>query len=132
MTGIHDMRNQPQASTPREVPADQPQPNVDTPQLSYKFGSVSRRPKVQQTFPIQNKGDEPLVVSWVGTSCGCTVGQLSSSVIPPGQRADLTVIFDTAFHAETVGPVTRVVWVDSNDPDQPRLEFRIEANVLAR
>lgn len=132
LTGIHDMKNQPPPPAPREVPADQPQADVDVPVLAYDFGSIPRHPKVQQTFPIQNKGDEALLVSWVGTSCGCTVGQLSSSVIPPGQRADLTVTFDPAFHAEAVGPVTRVVWVDSNDPDQPRLEFRVEADVLTR
>jgi thioredoxin reductase len=43
---------------------------------------------------------------------------LSSSVIPPGTRADLTVVFDLDYH-DTEGPVTRVVWLETNDPDQP-------------
>ena len=43
----------------------------------------------------------------------------------------MTVNFDPAFHADTVGPVTRVVWVDSNDPDQPRLVARIFPQVTS-
>ena len=63
------------------------------------------------------------------TSCGCTTAELSSSVIPAGQRADLVVTFDPNFH-ETSGPVTRLVWLETNDPDMPVVELRLDANVL--
>ncbi len=62
------------------------------------------------------------------TSCDCTIAELSSRLIPPGQRADLTVTFDPDFH-ETHGEVTRLVWFATNDPTQPWVELRIEADV---
>jgi hypothetical protein len=128
--GFHDMPNIPR-SAPASItlPADTPQPNLDLPVLFWDWGNIPVHPPVQQTFPIQNTGDEPLLVTKVVTSCGCTVADLSSSYIPAGQRADLVVIFDPAFH-ETSGPVTRVVWVETNDPDTPLTELRMDANVL--
>jgi hypothetical protein len=130
IAGGHDMNNLPDSSQihPHTLAADEPQPNVDLPLLRWDWGTIPVIPPVAQTFPIQNTGDEPLIITSVVSSCGCTTASLSSSVIPPGQRADLKVVFDPNFH-ETVGPVTRLVWLQTNDPDQPLIEIRLDANV---
>ncbi|MCC6457960.1 MAG: DUF1573 domain-containing protein [Caldilineaceae bacterium] len=130
VVGGHDMNNMPDSSQihPHTVPAGEPQPNVDLPLLQWDWGTIPAIPAVAQTFPIQNAGDEPLIITSVVSSCGCTTASLSSSVIPPGQRADLKVVFDPNFH-ETVGPVTRLIWLQTNDPDQPLIEIRLDANV---
>ena len=128
--GWHDMGNMPDPTQPgRQLPAGQPQPNVELPVVDYDFGTIPPGPgNVSQVFAIQNTGSEPLTISNVVTSCGCTQGLLSSSVIPPGTRADLTAIFDPDFH-ETQGPVKRVIWLETNDPDQPVVEVSFAANV---
>jgi hypothetical protein len=128
--GWHDMGNMPDPTQPgRQVPADQPQPNVELPVVDYDFGTIPPGPgNVSQVFAIQNTGSEPLTISNVVTSCGCTQGLLSSSVIPPGTRADLTAIFDPDFH-DTQGAVKRVIWLETNDPDQPVVEVSFAANV---
>lgn len=130
VVGGHDMNNMPDSSQihPHSVPAGEPQPNVDLPLMQWDWGTIPAIPAVSQTFPIQNTGDEPLIITSVVSSCGCTIASLSSSVIPPGQRADLKVVFDPNFH-ETVGPVTRLIWLQTNDPDQPLIEIRLDANV---
>jgi hypothetical protein len=129
--GFHDMPRIPQGPIPtRTVAENAPQANVDLPLTRWDWGTIPRKPPVSQNFPIQNTGTEPLVISNVVTSCGCTTADLSSSVIPPGQRADLLVTFDPDYHKDAVGPVTRIVWVETNDPDMPLLELRVDANVL--
>ena len=77
---------------------------------------------------MQNTGTAGLEISNLVTSCGCTVAELSSSVIPPGERADLAVTFDADYHP-TSGVVTRLVWFATNDPTQPWIEMRIDADV---
>ena len=77
---------------------------------------------------MQNTGTADLEIGNLVTSCGCTAAELSSDVIPPGQRADLTVTFDADFH-ETGGQVTRLAWFATNDPAQPWAEVRITADV---
>jgi Protein of unknown function (DUF1573) len=130
VVGGHDMNNMPDSSKihPHTLAAGEPQPNVDLPLARWDWGTIPAIPSVAQTFPIQNNGNEPLLITSVVTSCGCTIASLSSSVIPPGQRADLKVVFDPNFH-ETVGPVTRLIWLQTNDPDQPLIEVRLDANV---
>ncbi len=128
--GWHDMGNMPDPNqTGRVVPPDQPQPDIDLPAAEYDFGVIPPGPgNVSQIFYIQNRGTEPLEISNVVTSCGCTRALLSSSLIPPGTRADLTAIFDPDYH-DTVGPVKRVIWLETNDPDQPVVEVSFTAIV---
>ena len=128
--GWHDMANLPDPNQPsRIVPSDQPQPDADVPIAEYDFGTIPPGPgNVSQLYYIQNTGTEPLEIRNVTTSCGCTRALLSSSVIPPGTRADLTAIFDPDYH-DTEGPVKRVIWLETNDPDQPVVELSFIANV---
>ena len=130
ISGFHDMPNLPQAGDerPRQVTASAPRARVDLPLDRWDWGTIPTKPLVRQTFPIQNTGDESLIVYSVVTSCGCTTAYLSSAVIPPGQRADLTATFDPNYH-DTTGPVTRLVWLKTNDPDMPLVELRMDAVV---
>ena len=128
--GGHDMDHIPNpAGFPsRKLDAALPQPNVDLPVTRFDWGTIPLMPPAETTFPIQNTGDQPLLITRVVTSCGCTTAALSSSVIPPGQRADLLVTFAPNFHAAS-GPVVRLVWLETNDPDLPLIELRLDANV---
>jgi len=128
--GWHDMANLPDLNQPgRPVPPDQPQPDADVPIGEYDSGTIPPGPgNVSQVYYIKNTGTEPLEIRNVTTSCGCTRALLSSSVIPPGTRAELTAIFDPDYH-DTAGPVKRVIWLETNDPDQPVVEVSFIANV---
>ncbi len=129
--GTHDMALIPQQTpAPQPAPPDVPVPRLDMPSVSYDFGRVPKREDVVHIFAVQNTGSSDLVVSNLVTSCGCATAELTSSVIPPGQRADLTVNFDPDFH-EVKGQVTRTVWFATNDPTQPWVEVRITADVQA-
>ncbi|MEE8389860.1 MAG: DUF1573 domain-containing protein [Anaerolineae bacterium] len=129
LRGGHDMTIIPQQTpAPRPAPSGVPVPQLDMPNASHDFGHIYEAWDVTHTFAVQNTGDADLVISNLVTSCGCTTADLSSNVILPGQRADLTVIFDANFHP-TSGEVTRLVWFATNDPTQPWVEVRIAADV---
>lgn len=129
LRGGHDMALIPERPpAPRPIVAGTLVPRLDLPSTSYDFGRVYSSWDLVHTFAVQNVGDADLLIDTLVTSCGCTVAELSSDVISPGQRADLTVTFDANFH-ETRGDVTRLVWFATNDPAQPWVEVRIAANV---
>jgi len=131
LRGGHDMARIPkQTPEPQPAPANGPLPRLDMPNASHDFGRIPKRPDVAHVFAVQNTGDADLEIRNLVTSCGCTVAQLSSSIIPPGERADLTVTFDPDFH-ETKGQVVRLVWFATNDPTQPGIEVRINAEVAS-
>jgi hypothetical protein len=127
--GGHDMALIPeQTPAPRVAPADAPVPRLELPSASHSFGRIYSSWDVTHVFAVQNAGTADLKIGNLVTSCGCTVAELSSNVIPPGQRADLTVTFDANFHA-THGEVTRLVWFATNDPTHPWVEVRVDADV---
>ncbi|HDQ73915.1 MAG TPA: DUF1573 domain-containing protein [Chloroflexi bacterium] len=114
--------------TPREALAGESTSQLDIPSASYNFGQIYDTWDVTHIFAVQNTGDADLLIGNLVTSCGCTTAELSSNVVPPGQRADLTVTFDADYHP-TNGPVSRLVWFATNDPIQPWVEMRITADV---
>lgn len=129
LQGEHDMALIPeQTPAPRPAPTNVPLPRLDLPSVSHDFGDIFSLWDVTHVFAVQNTGDADLVIGNLVTSCGCTTAELSSSVIPPGQRADLIVTFDADAH-KTRGQVTRLVWFATNDPTQPWAEARITADV---
>jgi len=130
LSGGHDMSKIP-ASPPQPKPVEEgaPAPQVQMPVATYDFGEIPVSPLVAYIYAIENVGTADLHLSNLVTSCGCTTAELSTSVIPPGKRADLRVVFDPGYH-ETVGPVTRVVWMITDDPTQPWLEVILTADVL--
>lgn len=82
-------------------------------------------------IPIQNEGNAPLVIEAVTTSCGCTSAEVEPSTIGPGETGVLLIAFDSGAHGpDANGPVMRQVFIASNDPDQPEVEFRILADVI--
>ena len=129
LRGGHDMALIPQQTpAPQPAPSDEPVPRLDLPSVSHDFGRIYARWDTTHIFAVQNLGDADLVLDTLVTSCGCTTAELSSNVIPPGERADLAVVFDADFH-ETQGETVRLVWFATNDPTQPWVEVRIAADV---
>ena len=49
------------------------QPKASFDKTMHEFGTILWKNPVTATFKITNKGDKPLVISNVTTSCGCTV-----------------------------------------------------------
>ncbi|OGH11791.1 MAG: hypothetical protein A2857_04855 [Candidatus Levybacteria bacterium RIFCSPHIGHO2_01_FULL_36_15] len=116
--------------------------NYDWGNIPFKGGNVSK------TFTIKNTGTDTLKLMNIKTSCHCTKAQIKigdttspsfgmNSVsswigeIPPGQEAELKVIFDPAYHGpQGVGPINRLVSVETNDSNNSRLEFSLTGTVI--
>jgi len=80
---------------------------------------------------VANQGSSDLVIEAVSTSCGCTSARVDPTTLAPGERGLLAVIFDSGAHGpDERGPVVRQVFIASNDPDQPEVEFRLIADIL--
>ena len=103
---------------------------------------------VSKTFAIENKGTTTLKIYDVQTSCMCTTAQLKTAAesskkfgmhektrsvfeIAPGDTAELLVEFDPNFHGPSgVGPISRTVTMNTNDSNNPTLQFLLTASVI--
>jgi hypothetical protein len=111
--------------------SQEPKIIVETP--NFDMGDVVNGEIVTWEVVVRNDGDAPLIVDTVSTSCGCTTASLDPMTIQPGSNATLTIEFDSGAHGpELTGTLTRLVFIESNDPNQPEVEVEFTANVVAK
>ncbi len=97
---------------------------VETP--LHDFGAVTQGVKVDHLFMVRNRGDKPLTITQIRSSCGCTAATLSAKTIAPGKSGEVKVIFDSSNFA---GQVTKSVYLDSNDPRTPSALLTMQGKV---
>ncbi len=102
-------------------------PKLVVDQVNYDFGSVSQGERVLHTFKFTNAGDEPLLISKVRSSCGCTAALLSAKHLDPGEQGELQANFDSARFR---GSVSKKIYLYSNDPLVPVKPLQIKGQVL--
>lgn len=128
-TGHNHSAIEHQGGTIPFLPKDQPQPKISVSQTFYDFGDVGAKAIVKKTFLIRNTGQGTLTISNAYTTCGCTTADFSSSVIPSGKVALVTVTFDAGFHDTRGQTVRRGIIIENNDPNQSKVEIWVKASV---
>lgn len=104
-------------------------PSIEVNPKSYDFGTIPKE-AISHTFSITNTGTAALQINKVSTSCGCTTAEIGSKSIEPGQSTDMLVTFDPNVMDEIEENIYRIVYIKSNDPDQPEVEIEIRATVI--
>lgn len=63
---------------------------------THDFGNIVQGDKVEHTFYFSNTGNEPLIITNVQVSCGCTTPKgWPRDPIPPGGHGEITVSFNS-------------------------------------
>ncbi len=90
------------------------------------YGEILKGSDGVREFVFTNVGDEPLIVTQVKSSCGCTVPEKPKDPIAPGEKGVIKVKYDT----KRVGPIRKTITVYSN-ADEPIKALKIKGKVLA-
>ena len=97
---------------------------VDWGQTNHDFGQIPQGETVRHTFRFKNTGDEPLRLTRVKASCGCTTPSYSSEPIAPGEEGFIEVAFNSRGRS---GPQRKTVVVTGNfEPVNMILRFQGE------
>lgn len=107
--------------------------------------------KVEHAYLIKNIGNKDLEIANLTTSCMCTVVYFQSKkemssqfgmkgmtqpsdwkgILKPQEEAKIVAVFDPAYHGpQGLGPVSRMVSFETNDPDKPYVEFTFSGTVV--
>jgi hypothetical protein len=78
-----------------------PAANVDGPVLtleasSHDFGDITQGDVVERVFKFKNTGNQPLIITNIQTSCGCTTPVWPRDPIMPGGSGEIKVGFNSA------------------------------------
>lgn len=77
-------------------------------------------------YRFRNTGENPLFLSAVRPSCGCSVPQYSEEAIMPDQEGELIVYFNTAGQS---GAIHKTITVTSNTANGVRNVLSIEGQI---
>lgn len=102
-------------------------PKISFTEKSFDFGEITQGDRVEHVFEFENIGNEPLILSDVKTTCGCTAPQWPREPIAPGAKGSIKVVFNSA---GKMGMNNKVITVMSNAVNNPD-RVKIVANVLA-
>ena len=93
--------------------------------LVHDDGTIKKGGDGTCSFQFTNNGNEPLILSGVRASCGCTTPSWTKAPIMPGQTGEIKVKYNT----HNVGGFTKSVTVTSNAVNSPRIVLKIKGQV---
>lgn len=125
--------------------SDKERPRLGFDRSQADVGRLKLSDTSTTAFTLQNKGDKPLDIFNISSTCGCTFGQLeyrgqksgrfsmhSNSnyilTLNPKEKAKLYVIYKPAL-MPVQGQVERAVVIRTNDPENPEMYFGVTAFV---
>jgi hypothetical protein len=82
-------------------------------ETTFDFGKITHNTPVTHEFRFVNKGSEPLLITSVQASCGCTVAKYTQDPIAPGAEGIVTATYNAA----TKGIFSKTVTVNANTQD---------------
>ena len=92
-------------------------------ETSIDFGSFPQSEKQERKFTLTNTGQHVLVIYDVITSCGCTKVNYNKEGVRPGEKAELTVIYE----AEKAEHFSKTVTIYCNADNSP-LRLKVTGN----
>ena len=100
-------------------------PHIVVEPVSQELGEVPQQ-KIELIYTVRNDGESDLQIEKISTSCDCTKAVIDQEQIAPGQSAVLTVTLDPT-QDNLYGDVTRVIYLRSNDPENPEVSVEFHA-----
>lgn len=92
----------------------------------YNFGTMLHGDSQSHSFIFRNIGDGPLNLDMGASTCKCTVGELKSSILQPGEETEVTLTWNAVTIASDYG---QSAVIHTNAPESPEVQLRIRGKV---
>ncbi|MBK7762291.1 MAG: DUF1573 domain-containing protein [Bacteroidetes bacterium] len=99
------------AASPAQVTNQSAETTLKFKEEEHNFGTIPEGPSVSYDFEFKNTGKEPIVLSNVQASCGCTTPTWPKEPIAPGQSSKITATYSTQGRP---GQINKTITVTSN------------------
>ena len=103
-------------------------PKIVFSETTHDFGDIEQGEKVNYTFAFTNEGTQPLILSNVLTTCGCTATDWPRDPVAPSEGGTIAVTFNSA---GKMGKQNKVITVVSNAVNSQE-RVSIVTNVLPK
>lgn len=97
---------------------------------NHDFGDIHQGDKVEYVYHFTNTGNEPLLITNVVVSCGCTTPKgWPRDPVQAGAKGEITIAFNST---GKFGKVDKVVSITSNAINPEGAQIKFTANVLEK
>lgn len=103
-----------------------PKTSISFDKTTHDFGTLIRGEKAEYKYEFTNTGNEPLIISNVRASCGCTAPSYSKDPVAPGEKG----FIDVEYSATGSGDVSKNVTITANTEPATTMIY-LTANVVA-
>lgn len=86
---------------------------------THDFGSIAQGTPVSVEFKFKNTGDQPIILSNVQASCGCTTPEWSKDPVLPGK----TAVVKAGYNAAAMGAFNKSITITSNAANSTQVIF---------
>ncbi len=83
--------------------------------LSFDFGKIKQNSEGIHEFEFKNTGKDPLIITNVKSTCGCTVPTYPVEPVKKGDKGIISVKYDT----KRIGMFNKTITVYSNAKNSP-------------
>lgn len=92
---------------------------------TYNYDTIPQGSTGLCEFAYKNIGNEPLIITDVNASCGCTKPQWSKSPLMPGKTGKIVVKYNT----QIIGAFRKNIVVHSNAANTPNVVLKVKGYV---
>jgi len=96
-------------------------------EVVHDFGNIEVGTKAETRFEFTNTGTEPLVLSKVQPSCGCTASDYTKTPVEPGQKGYVSALYK---NTSSANHFEKSISVYSNAGATPTIRLTIKGNVV--
>jgi hypothetical protein len=97
-------------------------------EYTWNFGKIKKGATKEVPFIFTNTTKKVLHVTGINTSCGCTGSTIKDKTLQSGQSTEVLVKFNSAGYP--AGPVTKVIFIAVDDPDNPVIRYEVKIKVV--
>jgi len=94
-------------------------------ETTHQFGEVEKGAPAEYAFVFTNTSDEPITLTRVKASCGCTTPAWTREPVAPGETGEIKVKYNT----NRVGPFTKTVTVNYGEEGERPIVLYIKGKV---
>lgn len=100
-------------------------PKIEFANTTHDYGEIKKGGDGNCEFTFTNTGNEPLILSNVRASCGCTTPSWTKAPVMPGKTGTIKVRYNT----NNIGGFSKRVTVNSNSVTTPTVTLTIKGTV---
>ncbi len=94
--------------------------NISWEYTSYDFKTLKQNKPAKTEFIFKNTGREPIAITKVKSSCGCTVAGYDNSPVLPGKESKIAA----TYNSKKAGPFRKTISVFISDKSQYKLTIK--------